>query len=206
VTTSLPAKVLAIHAGLDAAGIDHLFGGALALAYYTLDPRGTHDIDVNVSVDAEEAPLVFAALPAAISHDEGDLVRVRRDGQVRLWWGERPEGTPIDLFFPQHELHAAVAAGRVLQPFEGRLLPFLSATHLTVFKSLFARGKDWLDIEAMLRADTVDIAEVRRWLELLMGADDERHLGGFLTTVARAAVPEEAVPTFRQIIGRSTAG
>lgn len=199
----LPEKVLSLHDALTAAGIDHAFGGALALAYYTTDPRTTQDIDVNVSADPDEPQHVLAALPDGIVRSDADRTRIRRDGQVRLWWGERPGATPVDLFFPQHELHAAVAAGRQLQPFAGRQLPFLSATHLTIFKSLFARPKDWLDVEAMLRAGTVDVGEVRRWLELLVGPDDDRHLAPFLAVAALAHTPEPAPPPFRQLLRRA---
>ena len=41
-------------------------GGAIALAYCTLDPRGTRDLDFNVFVGAERAREVFAALPDKI--------------------------------------------------------------------------------------------------------------------------------------------
>lgn len=201
-TPALPAKVLALHAGLEAAGVEHAFGGALALAYHTLDPRTTQDIDVNITAAADAPRHVLEALPAGVRWSEAEVTRIQRDGQVRLWWGEPPAATPVDLFFPQHELHAAAAAGAVRRPFAGKELPFLSATHLAVFKSLFARPKDWLDIEAMVRAGTVNVAEVRRWLVELVGADDERHLAPFDATVQRAAVPEVDVPPFIELLRR----
>jgi hypothetical protein len=52
----LAQRLLAVHAALDDAGLPHAFGGAIALAYCTLEPRGTRDIDVNVFI---------AQLPAA---------------------------------------------------------------------------------------------------------------------------------------------
>ena len=39
--------VLAVHDHLIGAGVEHAFGGALALAYYA-EPRATADVDVNV--------------------------------------------------------------------------------------------------------------------------------------------------------------
>ncbi|MDQ1395101.1 MAG: hypothetical protein QOG64_360, partial [Acidimicrobiaceae bacterium] len=43
---SLAERLLVVHAGLDGARIPHAFGGAIALAYCTEEPRGTRDIDV----------------------------------------------------------------------------------------------------------------------------------------------------------------
>jgi hypothetical protein len=40
-----------------------------------------------------------------------------------------------------------------------------------VFKALFNRTKDWADIEAMLRAGTVDVGDALRWIEVIVGDD-----------------------------------
>src|SRR5262249_41808856 len=42
----LAERLIAIHDSLDAAGVPHAFGGAIALAYCTEEPRGTRDLDV----------------------------------------------------------------------------------------------------------------------------------------------------------------
>ena len=52
---TLPERLVELHRALAARRIRHAFGGAIALAYWTLDPRGTNDIDVNVFVPAERA-------------------------------------------------------------------------------------------------------------------------------------------------------
>jgi hypothetical protein len=41
--------IIEIDEALRSFGVNHAFGGALALAYYA-EPRGTVDIDVNVNV------------------------------------------------------------------------------------------------------------------------------------------------------------
>ncbi len=46
--SELGDQLLAIHDALDAARIPHAIGGAIALGYCTLEPRGTRDVDVNV--------------------------------------------------------------------------------------------------------------------------------------------------------------
>lgn len=48
--TSLVEQVLSIRSALDEHGIAHAFGGALALAYHTKNPRTTSDIDINIAL------------------------------------------------------------------------------------------------------------------------------------------------------------
>jgi hypothetical protein len=158
-----------MHQSLDAAGIKHAFGGALALAYCTQEPRATIDIDVNVFVAPEEVEEVFASLPEGVKAGQKDRATVRRDGQVRLWWGE----TPIDLFFDYHPFHEAAAGRAHMVPFGDERIPVLSCEDLAVFKGLFNRTKDWADLEAMAAAGTLD-RSVREQLVALVGEDDER--------------------------------
>ena len=47
--------------------------------------------------------------------------------------------------------------------------------HLAVFKAMFDRPKDWVDIEQMLVATSgLDVADVESWLERMVGNDDFR--------------------------------
>jgi hypothetical protein len=173
VTIPLPAKLLAVHRALDDAGYPHAFGGAIALAYHVQHPRATADIDVNVHADVERPHDVLAALPNGVAHTKANAAALRRDGQCRLYW----DRTPIDLFLPQHELHAIVHDRVVVVDFAGVAIPILSATDLTVFKALFDRTKDWADIEEMLRPGAPgrpDLDEVNHWLRRLVGGDDRR--------------------------------
>ena len=66
---TLAERLLAIHASLSEAAIQHAFGGAIALAYWTQEPRGTRDIDVNVFAPQDECERVLAALPDGVSYD-----------------------------------------------------------------------------------------------------------------------------------------
>jgi hypothetical protein len=60
-------------------------------------------------------------------------------------------------------------------PFAGETLPFLSPEHLAVCKAMFDRPKDWQDIEQMLLVtDSIDAAEIKRWLERMVGPSDPR--------------------------------
>jgi hypothetical protein len=167
----LPDKVIAIHEALAEAKIPHAIGGALALAYYA-EPRATIDIDVNVFVAPKSWKKVGEALgPIGVATDQLDGSVVERDGQCRLWWGRNA----VDLFFAYDPLHRAMRKEARRVPFSATTIPILSPEHLAVCKAMFDRRKDWLDIEQMMIAtDELDVAEIERWLERLVGKRDPR--------------------------------
>jgi len=156
-----------VHEALDAAKLPHAFGGAIALAYCTGEPRGTRDLDVNVFATPASARDVLRALPPDVEADDRAIQAAEAEGQVRVWWKD----TPIDVFLDVHEFHAQIAAHTVIVPFEGHQIPVLCCTDLAVFKALFDRTRDWADIEDMAAAGTLDIPRVRAWLERFSGAD-----------------------------------
>ncbi len=161
-------RVLALH---DALGeVPHAFGGALALAWCTADPRGTSDIDLNIFVPTDEAGRILDALPAGVLVSRKHRTQLRRDGQVRVLWDE----TPVDLFLNTTAFHEQAAARVVTRPFEGRPLPFLACGDLAVFKAFFSRSKDWVDLEEMAGAGRLDVAEVVAVLSEYLGGDDPR--------------------------------
>jgi Nucleotidyl transferase AbiEii toxin, Type IV TA system len=167
---SLAERIVALDEAL--ATIPHAFGGALALAYYA-EPRATIDIDLNLFVGAERFPDVAERLVAlgAAADDPAAAELVRLDGQARVLW----DTTPVDLFFAYDPFHHA--AGRALRtvPFAETSIPILAPEHLVVCKVVFNRAKDWVDIDAMVAAETpVDVAEVLRWVGRIAGDDDPR--------------------------------
>lgn len=166
----LPERIVSIHRSLSKAGIPHAFGGAIALAYATLDPRGTSDVDVNIFAPASAPERALAALPEGIDRPDGTAETIARDGQIRLWWDE----TPIDLFFDYVPLHDEAARHRRTVPFEGEQIPVLGPVELAVFKVVFDRTRDWADLEAMLEAETLDMQAVRRAVAELVEPDDHR--------------------------------
>jgi hypothetical protein len=167
---TLPERLVALHRALAARRIGHAFGGAIALAYWTLDPRGTNDIDVNVFVAATKAERVLRALPDGVTQPDGAAETIAHDGQIRLWWDE----VPVDLFFDYVPVHADAARNRRRVPFAGTRIPVLGPTELAVFKVVFDRTRDWADIEAMLAAGTLDVEAVRAELTTLLEVGDER--------------------------------
>ncbi len=167
---TLAERLLALHSALEQAGLPHAFGGAIALAYWTEEPRGTRDLDVNVFVPQREADRVLDGLPAGIHADSEARARLMSTGQARLWWDD----TPVDVFLDYHPVHAAAAGHLAWVPFEGRDIPVLGPVELAIFKAMFDRTKDWADIEAMVAAGTLDRDAVRDGLVSLVGAEDPR--------------------------------
>lgn len=167
---TLPDKVLAIHHSLAEAGIDHAFGGALALAFYA-EPRATIDVDVNVFLAPRGHESVLGVLGALGVTGNVPLADVERDGQCRLAWGPNP----VDLFYAYHDLHSAMRQAARKAPFGDTTIPILAPEHLLTCKALFNRPKDWLDIEQILvGALDADRSEVADWLDLIIGSDDLR--------------------------------
>lgn len=166
--SKLVEKLFAIHDSLKAASLAHAFGGAIALAYCTEEPRGTRDLDVNIFTDSSHAKTALAALPAPVSVTAQDVRTVERDGQTRLWWGD----TPVDVFLNNHPLHEAIAAGVTWVPLAGREIPVLDCASLVILKALFNRTKDWADIEAVAQRSPDHVAQAASTIAELLGAED----------------------------------
>lgn len=166
----LPERLVALHEALSRRRIPHAFGGAIALAYWTEDPRGTSDIDINVFVPEANGQAVLDALPEGVVHDEHTAGLIARDGQVRLFWDE----TPVDLFFDNVPVHEQAAAHRRSVPYEGMRIPILGPVELAVFKVMFNRSQDWVDLENMATAGTLDVDAVGATLVSMLGPDDPR--------------------------------
>jgi hypothetical protein len=174
VSLALDEKVLALDRALAHGRIPHAFGGALALAYYAT-PRGTVDIDVNVFVPTGDAARVLRAL-APLGLERGDaraFAAIRERGQVRLRW----EHTPVDLFFSYDPLHDRCLERTRTVPFGGdAVIPVLSAEDLAIFKVIFDRPKDWLDLAEVFYAlgPHFDAGYALDWLRRILAPDDAR--------------------------------
>lgn len=173
--TLLVNRMIAIHRSLDAEGVPHAFGGALALAWCTQQARGTIDIDVNVFVSHDTADDVLDLLPPAVVVTAEDRSLIARDGQSRIWWRAKDElETPVDIFFNTTDFHLAAAKRSRIETLAGVDLPFLACADLAVFKAFFNRTKDWADLEEMAVAGTLNVQTVLGVLVDYLGGEDER--------------------------------
>ncbi len=164
----LAERIVALHDGFSAGNLPHAFGGALALAYCTLDPRGTQDIDVNVFVGTDRLDDVLAAVPEGVVASGAARRQLGRDGQARLRWDE----TPVDVFLSNHPFHEAAATRCRRVPFgDVEDLPVLACEDLAVFKAFFARPKDAVDLAAMVDAEAIDAPLLLATVADLLGAE-----------------------------------
>jgi hypothetical protein len=158
VTLGLADKVVRLHQHLTSAALPHAFGGALALAYCTAEPRATKDIDVNVFIAPEQIEQLLSALPSEVAVPDPARRSLARDGQARLWWDE----TPVDVFLSNHPFHDRAEDGRRAVPFaDVEALPVLACADLAVFKALFARPRDAVDVATMVVVGSIDLDDLR---------------------------------------------
>ena len=166
----LAERLLVVHDSLTDARLSHAFGGAIALGYCTLEPRGTRDLDVNVFVSPDRAADVLGALPDSVTITALNSRQLTREGQVRVWW----EDTPIDLFLDVLSFHREVAKSVRHVSFMDRTIPVLDCTALAVFKAMFDRTRDWADIEAMVEVSAIDLDAAANWVQEMDGPDSLR--------------------------------
>ena len=171
----MDATEAAVHfaLALQRAGIPHAVGGAIAYGFFGA-ARGTHDVDLNLFVPGEQAaPALDALIAAGLKIDRPDaLVTAHERGDARGSFS----GMPVDLFFNSIPVHER-AAGRTREvPLHGQRIRVLSPEDIAVFKMLFFRGKDLVDIERLLglMQRRLDLTYVRDALVEVVGADDYR--------------------------------
>ncbi len=166
-------NALRIAAELDARGIPYAIGGAIAFGIWAV-PRGTVDVDVDVFVDPTQQEPVFDALAAVgVVLDRTEAaVRATRDG---MYVG-RLDGMRVDVFVPSLPFYDEAARTRVRYAGHSQAAWFLSAEAIAVFKLLFFRGKDIVDLERLVavQGQRLDAAYVRRWIVDMLGETDER--------------------------------
>jgi hypothetical protein len=157
----------------EAAGIPYAVGGALALGVWGF-PRATNDVDLDVFVPPDQlAPVLGGLTRAGFELDEdAALASARARGDFKLWC----DGMRVDVFVASIPFYDSVARRVRRAPLEGREATFLAPEDLVVFKLLFFRRKDLLDVERLVAfvGPAFDREYVHRWLVDLVGEDDER--------------------------------
>lgn len=172
-TGSAIENALRIAAELDARDVPYAIGGAIAFGIWAV-PRGTVDVDIDVFLPHNEQERVFDALAAVgVTLDRGEAaLRAERDGM----YVARLDGMRIDIFIPSIPFYDEAARTRVRHAGHGQAAWFLSAEATAVFKLLFFRGKDLVDLERLVavQGTRLDHAYVRGWIVDMLGEDDER--------------------------------
>jgi hypothetical protein len=158
---------------LEDANLPYAIGGALALAVAGV-PRGTADVDVNVFVAAPQVPETIRTLKS-LGVEIDDAAAVARAEGEGMFVG-RWDGMRIDVFLPSIPFSREAELTRIrVTDATGWSGWFLAAEAVVVFKLLFFRGKDLVDIERLVAVrPELDRAYVRRWIAEMMGEDDER--------------------------------
>lgn len=182
---------------LDRLGLERSYGGAIAYNYYG-PPRLTQDVDVLVLIPDLKAPALVEALAAAgyrhgeVSPQSIELRAVLGDlrGKAHLATFV-VEGVRVEIFTPWHSFHRRVLERSPERDFAGRVIRIHTAEDLIVFKKIFDRPKDWMDIKAMLltQQGRLDFARIRQEARPLLTDDSFRELERLLDEYGGAAAP-----------------
>lgn len=160
-------------AALDAASVPYAIGGAIAWGIWA-DPRGTHDVDLNLFVEpAQLDPALDVMTAAGLQIDRARAHQADRDGEVLIGWSD---GLRVDLFTPSIPFAWEAMKTRKRLSGPSGTAYYLSAEAISVFKLLFFRPKDLLDLEKLVvvQGRDLDADYVRRWVVEMMGSDDPR--------------------------------
>ncbi len=169
---SVTAVVARLRDALEASGVTYAFGGAIALAAWS-EPRATADVDIILWVDpeAEIDRAIEIVKSAGVDIDERAAKAGARD---RGMFAGVAGAIRVDVFVPSIPFYEEAARRRVRTRIEGAPAWVHSAEVLAVFKMLFFRPKDLIDIERMLavRGSDFDRAFVRAALVEMLEEDE----------------------------------
>ncbi len=133
---------------LETSGEAYAFGGALALAAWS-EPRATADVDVVLWVEPSRLDEAIALIRSAGIELDAETARaeaIERGAFVGMAGHVR-----VDVFIPSIPFYVEAKQRRVRTNVAERATWVHSAEVLTVFKLLFFRPKDLLDVERMLQ-------------------------------------------------------
>lgn len=173
----MDASEAAVHfaVALQRARIPYAIGGAIAYGFFGA-ARGTYDVDLNLFIDGEQAGTALDALIAVgLDIDRSlALTTAAERGDARGQF----RGLPVDLFFNSIPVHERAAKRAVRVVLHGENVQVLSPEDTAVFKMLFFRGKDLVDVERLCATmgANLDATYVRAALVETVGTDDYRVL------------------------------
>lgn len=172
-TESAYDTAMTLACALEQHGVRYAIGGALAYGVWGI-PRATMDVDINVFVSAEKlAPVLDAirSIGGRVDDQQAEL-GAKANGMFMARLGS----FRLDVFTDSIPFCEEAARTRVLVSANGQEAWFLSAEALSVFKMMFFRPKDIIDLERLIevRGSALDTAYIRSHLIDMVGPGDER--------------------------------
>jgi hypothetical protein len=160
-------------ARLEAARCEYALGGAIALGFWA-EPRGTLDVDVTLYLPLDP-PTRCVELLTQIGcqvdrRRTEDMLSEHNFCQVQFL------GIRLDVFLPMSDFYEAAKARRRQVPIGRQQAYIWDAETLCVFKMMFFRQKDLVDVQSVLRSqrDLLDRDWVEKSLLELYGKRDPR--------------------------------
>jgi hypothetical protein len=170
---SLVEVVTSLIDHLESSQMPYAFGGAIALSAWS-EPRATTDVDLNLWVDDAQLPEAVKLLrEAGVAIELEAAVRGSRERGMFA----APHGSyRVDVFVPSVPFYDEALKRRMRVTLAMRQTWVLSPESLAVFKMLFFRPKDLVDLARLIevRRPPIDVAFVRGWLLDMVGSDDVR--------------------------------
>ena len=169
------------------------YGGAIAYNYYG-PPRFTQDVVVLVLASALHLPALVKSLADAGCHREGArgvplplpsvLEDLRGKGHLTSFFMYEIR---VEWFAPWHPFHQRVLERSPERDLEGRLIRIHAPEDLIVFKKIFDRPKDLMDIKAMLLSQKghLDLERIRAEATGLLADDQLKELNELIQEYGR---------------------
>jgi hypothetical protein len=170
---SLVGVVSSLVDRLESSEFPYALGGAIALSAWS-DPRATTDVDITIWASGDDLRRAFDVLrDAGVSIDSE---RAEGDVRERGMFVGRHGPYRVDVFTPSIPFYDEVRKHRRRIRIADRDAWVLAPESLAVFKMLFFRAKDLVDVARMIEVlgDGIDRGYVRRSLVEIVGPDDAR--------------------------------
>jgi hypothetical protein len=144
---------------LAARGFDYAFGGALALGYWT-EPRSTMDVDITLFLPVdqpEQCIRLLREIGCEVAEAETAKLLVEH-GFCRVNY----DGLRLDVFLPTIPFYEQAKARRRMVPLRQQKIMIWDAETLAVFKMMFFREKDLVDLRKILTSQGASFE--RKWV------------------------------------------
>ena len=162
-----------VAAALDSLQNDYAIGGAIALAYWAV-PRGTLDVDLTLFLPPDKpSECIWLLQEIGCVVDASEATRfIGEHGFCRATFAN----FRLDVFLPINPFYEVARQRRRQVDLEGQPVMIWDAETLAVFKMMFFRERDLVDLKQILRtqAEGFDRDWVRNQLSATFGSRDPR--------------------------------